>query len=325
MPADTDDDATRTEVASRAAGIMQELGIGNTPVVELSPRDRPGRVLLKQEYLNPFAGMKDRTAAYLISWAVVRFGLDVQIVECTSGNLGVALGQICGAVGIAPPIVVVDSSTPRGKLDRVELSGATIELVHAADPGSDLRQTRMRVARELGSRWNHVWVNQYANEAAVWAHFDTTGVEIVAYIRRELAGAPASVLCPISTGGSSCGIALRLQQEATGSDVRVVEPVGSTIFGGDAGDFITSGAGMSGPSEIVRRHGALLTRAMHIDDASAIAACKGFSLSGRYLGITTGMTLAALPDLMLGDGDRPAIILAPDDGAKYAEQLGVEP
>ena len=95
--------------------------VGNTPLVRLPRlgRDLRADLLLKLEYFNPCASVKDRIALSMVRDAreAGRIGADTILLEPTSGNTGIGLAFICSAWGIPLTLTMPDSmSTERRKL-----------------------------------------------------------------------------------------------------------------------------------------------------------------------------------------------------------------
>lgn len=303
------------EVAPLAHGLMTALAIGNTRTIELGGFSPSGQVWLKAEYENPFGSVKDRTAAYLVAWAVVTAGRNVRVVESTSGNLGITLPRVCAEAGLPRPLIVVDVTMPAIKLAAIEREEAEVILVSQSRPGMDLRETRIAVAEELGQRNGYLWVNQYGNEVGVAAHAETTGPELTRALP-EL----DTVVASISTGGTACGIAMYLSRHCPAARVVAVEPEGSTIFGGESRPFMTAGAGMHGPSEIVQRHGALLGGFAKVPDELAAIECAFVKdRHGIAVGLTSGAALVCAR-IVCVNGVK-LIVVAPDGEDHYTDEL----
>ena len=72
--------------------------IGRTPLVRLNKigRGLPGNIVLKLEYFNPCASVKDRIGVSMIEALEQqgRIGPDTVLVEPTSGNTGIGLAAV---------------------------------------------------------------------------------------------------------------------------------------------------------------------------------------------------------------------------------------
>ena len=148
--------------------------IGKTPLVRLNRLFRNGpQVFGKLESFNPFGSIKDRSA-----YAMLKQGLEdgkvletTTIVESTSGNMGIALANLCKLIGLNL-ICVID---PHAKLQTrrfLQSLGVKIEVADEFDPKtSSFLPARLMRAEKLGSRPNHYWLNQYRNPAVITGLF----------------------------------------------------------------------------------------------------------------------------------------------------------
>src|SRR5690349_19924262 len=87
--------------------------IGNTPLVRL-PFEKEGVTLhAKCEFLNPSGSVKDRFAKHVILDAERRGVLrpDSIILECTSGNTGIALAMVGAAKGYQVAILMSEGAS----------------------------------------------------------------------------------------------------------------------------------------------------------------------------------------------------------------------
>src|SRR5438876_550097 len=92
--------------SARAVAVLSL--IGKTPIV---PLEIDGfKILAKCEFLNPSGSIKDRFAKAVLVDAELRGLLqpDSIILECSSGNTGIAMSMIGGAMGY--PVKILMSS-----------------------------------------------------------------------------------------------------------------------------------------------------------------------------------------------------------------------
>ena len=178
--------------------------IGDTPLVVLPKLSAAlGRTVLgKAEFLNPGGSVKDRAARGIIE-DFERRGLlhaDGVIVEGTAGNTGIGLTLAGNARGYRAIIVMPDDQAPE-KYALLRAFGADLRIVEAvpfANPDNYYHQAR-RIAESLEGA---VWANQFENTANRDAHERTTGPEIVAQTRGEL----AAFVTAAGTGGTIAGV-----------------------------------------------------------------------------------------------------------------------
>src|SRR5438046_5942979 len=97
--------------ATRASAVLDL--IGNTPTVALHFEPEGLTVHVKCEFLNPSGSIKDRFAAAVVTDAERRGLLrpDSIILECTSGNTGIALSMIGAARGYRVTILMSEEAS----------------------------------------------------------------------------------------------------------------------------------------------------------------------------------------------------------------------
>jgi threonine synthase len=106
------------------------LGEGSTPLVRsicIGPALGVRNVFFKLENRNPSGSYKDRFVATEVT-RILRIGARA-CVATSSGNTGSSLAAYCSRYGIACAIVVNDS-TPIGKLEQMQAHGAHVFRVH---------------------------------------------------------------------------------------------------------------------------------------------------------------------------------------------------
>jgi len=194
--------------------------IGSTPVVELqhfavNPRVR---ILAKLEGNNPGGSVKDRPALFMINDAEKRGVLkpDVQLVEATSGNTGIALAMIAALRGYRFRAVMPESSSiERRKV--LKMYGADIVLTDGAKGTNYAIQVVKQMLREDASLAS---VDQFENVANPRSHEETTGPEIL----RDVPDV-THIVAGMGTGGTLMGLVHCMHQKAPHVQVVGVEPI----------------------------------------------------------------------------------------------------
>ena len=121
--------------------------IGNTPLIPLHFRPEDVTIHAKCEFLNPSGSIKDRLAKCIILDAEQRGLLKPgsTILECTSGNTGIALAMVGAATGYRVTILMSETaSVERRQL--IEQFGAELVLFKS----NDGYQTGIRLSRRNG-------------------------------------------------------------------------------------------------------------------------------------------------------------------------------
>lgn len=216
--------------------------IGATPLVRLNrlpeQYDVSAEILLKLEFFNPMASVKDRIGVAMIEDLVNRGLLNEKsvIVEPTSGNTGIALAFACAAKGYRLILCMPESmSIERRKM--LLLLGAELELT----PAELGMKGAIAKAEELITNLdNAVMPQQFDNPANPEIHRNTTAQEILA----DTDGKLDAVISGVGTAGTLTGIGSILKQHNPSIKIYAVEPEDSPVLsGGDPGPHKIQGIG----------------------------------------------------------------------------------
>ena len=216
--------------------------IGATPLVRLNrlpeQYDVSAEILLKLEFFNPMASVKDRIGVAMIEDLVNRGLLNEKsvIVEPTSGNTGIALAFACAAKGYRLILCMPESmSIERRKM--LLLLGAELELT----PAELGMKGAIAKAEELITNLdNAVMPQQFDNPANPEIHRNTTAQEILADTDGEL----DAVISGVGTAGTLTGIGSILKKHNPSIKIYAVEPEDSPVLsGGDPGPHKIQGIG----------------------------------------------------------------------------------
>ena len=216
--------------------------IGSTPLVRLNrlpeQYDVSAEILLKLEFFNPMASVKDRIGVAMIEDLENRGLLNEKsvIVEPTSGNTGIALAFACAAKGYRLILCMPESmSIERRKM--LLLLGAELELT----PAELGMKGAIAKAEELITNLdNAVMPQQFDNPANPEIHRNTTAQEILADTDGEL----DAVISGVGTAGTLTGIGSILKQHNPSIKIYAVEPEDSPVLsGGDPGPHKIQGIG----------------------------------------------------------------------------------
>ncbi|HEY9171232.1 MAG TPA: cysteine synthase family protein [Verrucomicrobiae bacterium] len=179
--------------------------IGNTPLISLPFADEGVTLHAKCEFLNPSGSIKDRFAQCVILDAERRGLLkpDSIILECTSGNTGIALAMVGAARGYAVTILMSEgASVERRHLLR--RFGAEVVLL----PDGGTYQAGIERSRAMAAREPRYFLpRQFENPLNIEDHEHTTGPEIIRQVGRPI----DAFVAGYGTGGSlgGCGRAIK--------------------------------------------------------------------------------------------------------------------
>ncbi len=204
--------------------------IGHTPLVKLNKvvgRD-DATVLVKCEFMNPGASIKDRMALYILDKAE-RQGLlkpGGTIVENTSGNTGMGVALVAAVKGYRCIFTMPDKMSNE-KINRLKALGAQVVVTPTnvpADSPNSYYETAKRIARETP---NSFYLNQYHNLDNIQAHYVATGPEIWS----ETEGKIDFFVAGLGTGGTMSGAGKFLKEQKPDLVNVGVDPIGSVYEG----------------------------------------------------------------------------------------------
>jgi len=136
-------DANRTVVPTLLGAI------GRTPLVRLQRVTPEGvEILAKVEWYGPTGSVKDRIYAHMLARAELRGDLrsGMTIIECTTGNAGIACAAAAAIKGYPCVIVMPEGMSPERK-KMIAAYGAELVLTPGAGTDIDLALEKMREIR----------------------------------------------------------------------------------------------------------------------------------------------------------------------------------
>ena len=199
--------------------------IGHTPLVRLKHFGN-GNILAKIESRNPSFSIKCRIASNMI-WDAEKRGLlttDVELVEPTSGNTGIALAAVAAARGYKLTLTMPESmSIERRKL--LKGLGANLILTEASKGMKGaIEKAEQIVACDPK---HHLMLQQFSNPSNPEIHEKTTGPEIW----QDTDGKIDIFVAGVGTGGTFTGTT-RYIKKTHGKDITAVavEPLSSPVI-----------------------------------------------------------------------------------------------
>ena len=290
---------------------MQQL-IGNTPLVRLNHLDLPegANLYAKLELYNPSGSVKDRIGAYMIADAERRGVLKAggTIVEATAGNtgLGIAFAALNKGYRI---IFVVPTKFSAEKQTLLRALGAEIintpregGMLGAWDKAEEIRK----------SIPGAVTLEQFKNRANPLAHYETTGREIY----EDLNGRIDYLVAGAGSGGTYSGVAKFLKEKNKSVVGVLADPVGSTMGGGEHGDYNIEGIGNDFIADTMDM--SLVDKVVKMNDKEAFDGARELAKKeGIFAGSSSGAALAAAKKLISSGARGNIVIILPDRGDRY--------
>lgn len=294
--------------------------VGRTPIVRLN-RLGPTHttVYVKVEAFNPGGSVKDRLALSVVLDAEAKGLLKPgdTIVECTSGNVGIALAMVAAARGYRFVAVMGDTySQERRKLIRAY--GGKVILF----PGELGSSGGNRIADELAEKHGWFRANQFDNPANPAYHRETTASEILA----DFAGRRLDYFVTgFGTSGTLTGVGQMLKTARPGVRIIAAEPENAAILGkkewnvhriqGWSPNFVPSVLDDRVIDELVT-----IDETVGRDTARRLAAEEGI-----FAGISAGATLAtALRVAESAPEGSVLLAMLPDTGERYLSTFLME-
>jgi cysteine synthase len=201
--------------------------IGKTPLVPLHFEAEGVTLHAKCEFVNPSGSIKDRFAKMVILDAESRGLLrpDSCILECTSGNTGVALAMVGAAKGYRVTILMSQGASHERR-HLIRQLGA--ELILFSSEGR--YQTGIEISRDMATRDPRYFLpRQFENPLNVEDHEHHTGREIL-----DQMGAPIDAfVAGFGTGGTLVGCGRAIKARYPQARIVGMEPAESAVLAGE--------------------------------------------------------------------------------------------
>jgi cysteine synthase len=210
----TDWDAHRTELPTLLHAI------GRTPLIRLQRVTPPDvELLAKVEWYGPTGSVKDRIYAHMLARAEARGDLrpGMTIIECTTGNAGIACAAVAAIKGY-PCVIVMPEGMSAERKTMIRGYGAELVLTPGAGTDIDLALAKMREiqATEPG---RYFFPGEFENPDNPDAQ-RASGEEIW----EQAGGRLDAVVASQGTGGWITGVARALKMHDQGVRAFAVEP-----------------------------------------------------------------------------------------------------
>ena len=212
-------------VRSRSEAVLSL--VGNTPLVPLHFEAERLTIYAKCEFLNPSGSIKDRFAKCVLLDAEQRGLLrpDSIIVECSSGNTGIALSMIGATLGYQVKILMsASASEERRKI--IQQLGA--ELILFESGGN--YQTGIEMTRAMAAKDARIFLpRQFENSLNADDHEHFTGAEIL----RQMPGPIDAFVTGFGTGGTLAGCGKAIKRRWPDARIIAMEPAEQSLLAGE--------------------------------------------------------------------------------------------
>lgn len=273
-------------------------GMWPTPLLKLNiGKD----VWAKLEFYNPFSkSIKDRTAWFLFKEAIEKNAKE--IVEATSGNIGVALSAL-SAIYNKKFTSFIPKQAPKSFKILMKLLGA--QVIELGNSTNEL----LPLAKSYSKTSNAIHLDQFHNPLNYLAHYYTTAKEIDEQLKSK-GKRIQRIIATTGTGGHIAGISMYFK-EKYGDEVEIigVQPAEGNRIPGikrqEEDTFISS---------------AKIDKLIDVTTEEAVnGVIKIARTSGILIGISAGATVAAYEKVAVDE--KTTVLIFPDDAYKYVELI----
>ena len=290
--------------------------IGRTPLVRLNKigRELPGKIVLKLEFFNPCASVKDRIGVSMIEALEKqgRIGPDTVLVEPTSGNTGIGLAFVAAAKGYKLVLTMPETmSMERRRM--LTAYGAELVLTEGAKGMKGAIARANEIVASDPKRF--LLVGQFSNPANPEIHRRTTAEEIWS----DTDGACDILVSGIGTGGTITGVGEVIKKRKPEFRCVAVEPAASPVLsGGQPGPHKIQGIGAGFVPEILNTK--VIDEIIQVtnEQAGEYARLLGRE-EGILVGISSGAALYAALQVAAREENRGKLIVTiiPSFGERY--------
>ena len=157
-----------------------------------------------------------------------------------------------------------------------------------------------------------VTLEQFKNPANPLAHYETTGKEIY----DDLDGNIDYLVAGAGSGGTYSGVVKYLKEQNSEIVGVLADPVGSTMGGGEHGDYDIEGIGNDFIADTMDM--SLVDRVVKMTDSDAFEGARELAKKeGIIAGSSSGAALAAAKKLIADGARGNIVVIFPDRGDRY--------
>jgi len=303
-----------TDWAARRRPIESLLdAVGATPLVRLARVAPDLELFAKVEYYGPTGSVKDRIYAHMLEKAEAEGRLQpgMTIIECTTGNAGIACSAVAAIKGYDCVIVMPQGMSPE-RMRMIEAYGARLELTPGAGTDIDLALARMReiVASDPDT---YFFPGEFDNPDNPQAQ-ETSGEEIA----EQLEGRVDAVVASQGTGGWITGVTRALKRHVPALVAYAVEPAECPLISEQRWGI--HGVPGIGDGIIPRNLDlALMDGIVTVSTADALAMARRMAREeGILCGPSSGMNVVAAQRVAAKHPElRRIVTVIPDTGQRY--------
>ena len=276
--------------------------IGNTPIIEFIPNGK-NRVFAKLEYFNPFGSIKDRAAYQIITDATKNGTVHHKkdIVEATSGNMGIALSAISNIIGLSCTIIMPENMSESRKRI-IKAYGAKLILT----PQEKGIIGAIELAKSIAEESDAFYVDQFNNPSSIIAHLEGTAPEIYNHMGQNC----DIIILGVGSGGTISGIGQYFKTKSPNTQIIGVLP---SIY-----PHKIQGIGAGFTPKILNK--SVIDTIITVSDQEAFAGQNELVRAhGIFAGISSGAVFSAYKKLETNSNllNKRILLIFPDSGERY--------
>jgi S-sulfo-L-cysteine synthase (3-phospho-L-serine-dependent) len=268
--------------------------------------------LSENVYAMAFRSMKLVPANFILSQAFQDQEIHQHstVVETTSGTFGLGLARVGRALDLRVHLVS-DPAIDGALRSRLELLGATVDIVQADEKGS-YQVPRLHRLQEVIAATGGFWPNQYDNPLNQRSYHD-----VIDYVLREIPASIKHLIAAYGSGGSGTGCSVRLAERGHRVRTYAVDTPNSVLFGQPDGHRQLRGLGNSIlPGNVAYD---LVDEVHWIPaDLAYSAACHlARNFGGLDVGPTSGAAFLVAREVAHRFRKEDVLVVFADDGERY--------
>ncbi len=286
--------------------------IGNTPLLRLSRIFPENSVYGKCEFMNPFS-LKDRPVLQIFQDAEreERLKEGYTVIECTSGNTGMAIAFI-SCIRKYKAILVMSEIQSIERKQILRALGAELILT-PAELGTE--GARQKMEDILKDNPDYFYVGQHVNQSNPKAHYLTTGPEIWDQTEGEI----DILIAGLGTGGTICGAGKYLKKKKPSVELIAIEPFESPyISRGIFHPHKMMGTAPGFVPETLDRE--MIDEIFLVKQADAFSMCRDLARKeGLLVGISSGAVCVAAEEISkrASCNEKTIVVMLADTGQRY--------
>ncbi len=292
--------------------------IGQTPLLKLGRLAPEQQIYAKCEFMNPLS-LKDRPVLQIINDAEAAGKLSPggTLIECTSGNTGMAVASIAAVKGYKALLVMSEiQSIERRKVLRA--LGAELVLTPASQGTAGARK---KLKQLVAAHPEYFYVGQHVNPSNPLAHYNSTGPEIW----QDTGGRVDVLVAGLGTGGTLCGAGRFLREKKPGVQLVGIEPAESPyISQGIFRPHRLMGTAPGFTPDTLDR--SLVDEIFLVGEEQAFSMCRRIARQeGLLVGISSGAVVHAALEIAQRERNASAVIICvlADTGQRYLSVEGL--